>query len=245
MGAGSGERTGRAARSLRATGPSREPRASSLAAERARSEALWSIERGFFAEGFRTIAGVDEAGRGCLAGPVYAAAVVLPEEPLLLGLDDSKVLAPGIREALAPRIRRLARASGVGCATPSEIDVLGIVGATELAMRRALEALGRGGVAPDLVLVDAMRLPGLPVEQRAFVRGDSRVAAIAAASILAKTERDAAMERLDRDYPYYGFAVHRGYGTVRHQEALQRVGPSPVHRLTFDGVLPGRAAEAV
>lgn len=243
MRSGCGEKRGRAAsRGARPSEPARAPRASSLPAERRRSERLRAIEREFFAQGFRAIAGVDEAGRGCLAGPVFAAAVVLPQDALLLGLDDSKLLDPEVRDALAPRIRRAALATGVGAATSSEIDALGIVDATELAMMRALEALG---TVPDLVLVDAVHLPALRVEQRAYVRGDSRVAVIAAASILAKTERDRFMESLDREYPYYGFASHRGYATPRHQDALRRVGPSPVHRLTFDGVLPVREREAM
>lgn len=241
MGSGSGEKVSRAAPAkARAAGPPRVPRASSLSEERGRSEALRAIERAFLAEGFRTIAGVDEAGRGCLAGPVFAGAVVLPDDVLILGLDDSKLLDPGVRRDLAVRIRRVALASGVGAATSSEIDILGIVGATELAMLRALESLSGSGVVPELVLVDAVKIPGLRVEQRAYIRGDSRVSAIAAASILAKTERDLFMERLDREYPYYGFASHRGYGTPFHQEALRRIGPSPVHRLTFDGVLPAQ-----
>ncbi len=246
MGSGSREKSGRATpRTARPDGSPRAPRASSLPDERRRSEELRAIERAFLAEGFRTIAGVDEAGRGCLAGPVFAAAVVLPPDTLLLGLDDSKVLEPEVRAGLAPRIRRHAAAWGVGAATSSEIDVLGIVDASELAMVRALEALAASGVAPDLVLVDAVTIPGLRVEQRAYVHGDARVSVIAAASILAKTERDLFMEGLDRVYPYYGFASHRGYATARHQEALRRVGPCPVHRLTFDGVLPVRESETM
>jgi ribonuclease HII len=240
---GPGEKKGLAMPRTAPPASPRVARASSLLGERKRSEELRAIERAFRDEGYRFIAGVDEAGRGCLAGPVFAGAVVLPDSPVILGLDDSKVLDPRVRTALAERIRRIAVAAGVGAATSSEIDALGIVDATELAMLRALEALRASGVQPDLVLIDAVRLRGLSGEQRSFVRGDSRVSAIAAASILAKTERDRFMERLDLEYPYYGFAVHRGYGTPRHQEALRRVGPCPVHRLTFDGVLRTRPQE--
>jgi ribonuclease HII len=215
-----------------------------LRAERDRVRDLLFEEAGARSEGFGAVAGVDEVGRGSLAGPVYAAAVVLGGLAELPGLDDSKALLPEVRADLARRIRRRATAAGVGAATPAEIDALGIVPATHLAMRRALENLGASGTAPDLVLLDALRLPGLPVPQRAFVRGDARVACIAAASIVAKVERDLLMETLDRKWPVYGFAAHRGYGTPEHLGALRRHGPSPQHRLTFDGVLPARSREA-
>lgn len=200
-----------------------------------RLEGRESIAR---ASGFQCIAGIDEVGRGCLAGPVYAAAVVLRKDASVPGLDDSKVLLAEVRRELSERIRRRAAGFGIGAATPAEIDALGIVEATFLAMRRALAALKSEGLEIDLVLIDAVRLPGLSIVQEATIRGDSSIACISAASILAKTARDRFMEELHEEFPSYGFASHRGYGTREHFEALRRVGPSPVHRLSFDGVLP-------
>ena len=202
--------------------------------------ALFAIEAGSRAEGHALVAGVDEVGRGCLAGPVYAGAVVFRGDVPLMGLDDSKALLPEVRADLAPRIRRAAAGVAVGAATASEIDALGIVDATLLAMRRALENLARAGVVPTLVLFDAVRLPGLGISQRSFIRGDARVASIAAASIVAKTARDGRMGELDAVFPCYGFASHRGYATPEHIAALRRHGPSPEHRLTFDRVLVRR-----
>ena len=231
--------------SHRAAEPGRPFRRScSLAAERDRVSTLLRVEEEARASGVRVVAGVDEAGRGALAGPVYAAAVVLPAGLVLPGLDDSKALAPEVRERLALRIRSLAAAWGVGAASAREIDDLGIAPATFLAMRRALSRLEDPG--PDLVLVDGSPIPSLPLPQRAFVRGDASIACIAAASILAKTARDAVLEDLDRDRPWYGFAAHKGYGSAAHLAALRRHGPSPDHRLTFAGVLsPGRPAPTV
>ena len=194
---------------------------------------------------------MDEVGRGCLAGPVYAGAVVLDPRAEVLGLDDSKRLLPGVRQALDRRIRAHAVGIAVGLASPAEIDALGIARATELAMRRAVDGLRLAGVEPDLLLLDAVHLPGVAIEQRSFVRGDQRVAAIAAASIVAKVARDRFMDVLHRLMPYYGFDGNRGYGTAFHLAALRRHGASPVHRLTFDRVLPldghwaGRATRQV
>ena len=185
---------------------------------------------------------MDEVGRGCVAGPVYAGAVVF-EGPLSLpGLDDSKALLPEVREALAIRIREAARGAAVGAATAAEIDGIGIVAATFLAMRRALDLVRGSGGIPSLILVDAFRIPGLDVPQRAYVRGDQRVAAIAAASIVAKVARDARMDELDLRYPAYGCGSHRGYATPEHLSALRRHGPCPEHRLTFDRVVARRGA---
>jgi ribonuclease HII len=206
--------------------------------------ALFRIEGDARAEGFGLIAGVDEVGRGCLAGPVYAGAVVFGEVVPLAGLDDSKALLPEVRADLAGRIRRVAAGAGLGAATAAEIDALGIVDATLLAMRRALENAARGGAIPSLVLFDAVHMPGLDVPQRAYVRGDSRVAAIAAASVVAKAARDTHMDGLDAVFPCYGFASHRGYATPEHLAALRRHGPSPEHRLTFDRVLARHRAGA-
>ncbi len=215
-----------------------------LRAERERLERLFAIEEAARREGRRCVAGVDEVGRGCLAGPVYAAAAVFPGFEPLCGLDDSKALLPDVREDLARRIRARALGVAVCAASAVEIDAIGIVPATLLAMRRALDALRREGVVPDLVLFDAVTLPGLDAAQRSFVRGDSRVACIAAASIVAKTARDRRMDALDSAWPVYGFSSHRGYGTAAHLAALRRHGPSPEHRLTFEGVLPTSGRKA-
>jgi ribonuclease HII len=225
-------------------GPGAGRNACDLGSERERVFALFRIEEEARAQGHGLIAGVDEVGRGCLAGPVYAGAVAFERPHALLGLDDSKALLPEVRAALAARIRNVAAGAAVGAATAAEIDALGIVDATLLAMRRALEILFRAGARPSLVLFDAVRMPGLDVPQRAYIRGDARVGAIAAASVVAKAARDARMDEMDADYPCYGFASHRGYATPEHLAALRRHGPSPEHRLTFDRVLVRRRAGA-
>lgn len=183
-------------------------------------------------------AGVDEAGRGPLAGPVVAAAVMLPVRRVLNGLDDSKVLDAETRERLAGRIRARSLAWGLGWADAAEIDALNILEATFLAMRRALLALP---IRPARVRVDGNRAPsalglGLPGPIETLVRGDAEDASIAAASILAKTWRDQWMADADRHYPGYGFAVHKGYGTPVHLAALAALGPSPLHRRSFEPV---------
>lgn len=175
------------------------------------------------------VAGVDEAGRGPLAGPVTAAAVILGPEALP-GLADSKLLAPPRREHLAERIRSEAFAWAVAEASVAEIDRLNILGATLLAMERAVAALGR---PPGHVLVDGDRCPRLSCPAEAVVGGDASVAAISAASILAKQARDAVMIALDETYPGYGFARHKGYGTAEHLDRLRCLGPSPIHRRSF------------
>lgn len=219
-------------------------RASSLAAERARVAALLEREGAAYSAGARAVAGVDEAGRGALAGPVYAAAVVLPPDVEVPGLDDSKKLLEEVRESLAARIRSRASAWAVASASAAEIDAVGIAAASFLAMTRALEGLG--GPPPDLVLVDGFRIPGWRGAQEAVVKGDARIACIAAASVLAKTARDAALRALDGARPWYGFAAHKGYGSAAHLEALRRHGPSADHRMSFAGVLsPGRNASPV
>jgi len=191
----------------------------------------------------RMIAGLDEAGRGCLAGPVAAAAVILPETYDLPGLTDSKKLSPAKREHLAPRIKAQAVAWAVGFAWPLEIDRINILQASLLAMARAVLHLGR---LPTLLRIDGNqripvhRLAGwFPApRQETVVGGDLTVPAISAASIVAKTARDKLMVILARRYPGYGFEAHKGYGVVSHLEALRRLGPCPLHRLTFRGVLP-------
>jgi ribonuclease HII len=203
------------------------------ASELRRLRALYAIERSLRRAGHRRIAGVDEVGMGPLAGPVIAAAVLFTGEPRLSGLNDSKqVLAPQ-REALAVRIREVAAAVAVGQATRDEIDAVNIYQAGLLAMRRAVEQLDP---PPDVIVVDARRIPGLAVAQRALVRADAQVACVAAASIVAKVARDAHMQALDARYPGYGFARHRGYATADHLEALARLGPSPEHRRSFQPV---------
>jgi ribonuclease HII len=176
------------------------------------------------------VAGIDEAGRGPLAGPVVAAAVILDPRRPVAGLRDSKVLAPLRREELAILIRERSIAWATGSADVAEIDSLNILQATMLAMRRAVEALG---VAPEEALVDGNRCPPLACRTRAIVKGDRDIAAISAASILAKTTRDALLVELDRVYPQYGFAQHKGYGTPEHLAALERHGPCPLHRRSF------------
>ncbi|PZU55440.1 MAG: ribonuclease HII [Thauera sp.] len=177
------------------------------------------------------IAGVDEAGRGPLCGPVYAAAVILDPARPIDGLNDSKKLSEKKREALAPLIRERALAWAVGIATVEEIDRLNILHATMLAMRRAVEGLA---LPPDQVLVDGNRIPpGLTVPARAIVGGDASEAAISAASILAKTGRDHEMMALAALYPQYGIAKHKGYPTAEHLAALRAHGPSPIHRRSF------------
>lgn len=177
------------------------------------------------------IAGVDEAGRGPLCGPVYAAAVILDPARPIDGLNDSKKLSEKKREALAPLIRERALAWAVGIATVEEIDRLNILHATMLAMRRAVEGLA---VPPDQVLIDGNRVPpGLTMPARAIVGGDASEAAISAASILAKTGRDHEMMALAALYPQYGIAKHKGYPTAEHLAALRIHGPSPIHRRSF------------
>lgn len=181
-------------------------------------------------------AGLDEAGRGPLAGPVMAACVMMPPEPLILGVDDSKKLSEKRREALYEQITQTALFWQVGIATAEEIDELNILNATRLAMQRAAE-----GAPCALFLSDA--LPGLvlPGEVRSMVHGDSLCYSIAAASILAKVQRDRDMARLDADYPQYGFAQHKGYGTAAHIAALRAAGPCPEHRRSFIGNFVGKA----
>ncbi|MGE5126698.1 MAG: ribonuclease HII [Betaproteobacteria bacterium] len=178
------------------------------------------------------VAGVDEVGRGALCGPVVAAAVVLGEEFDTEGLDDSKRLTARQRERQAARIRERARAFATGVAGPAEIDAVNILQATLLAMRRAVLALP---LRPDLVLVDALTIPGLDVEQRPIVKGDAQSVSIAAASILAKVTRDALMAELDVRHPGYGLARNMGYACQDHRDALRRMGPSPIHRRSFNG----------
>lgn len=180
--------------------------------------------------GFQTVCGIDEAGRGPLAGPVFAAAVILPENCTIEGINDSKKLTPKKRDILFDKIKDGAVAYGIGFATEQEIDEINILQATFLAMKRSCDALN---ARPDLALVDGNRMPQLGVETRTIVKGDSLSASIAAASILAKVSRDRLLLQIDEIYPQYGFAKHKGYGTAFHVEMLKKYGPCPVHRKTF------------
>ena len=192
-------------------------------------------ELALVAAGHTRVAGLDEAGRGAWAGPVCAAAVVLPlDQPnlsdLLSGVRDSKRLSPAQREALVPIILEVADAVGVGWATPSEVDGLGIVSATRQAFGRAVSRLD-GQV--DALVVDYVRLPGIDLPQRALPKADLHCLSVAAASIIAKVERDRLMVALDSDFPGYGLARHKGYGTRQHREALVRLGPCSIHRMSW------------
>ncbi|OGO33598.1 MAG: ribonuclease HII [Chloroflexi bacterium RBG_16_54_18] len=194
----------------------------------------FSFESQLWGKGIRFIAGVDEAGRGALAGPVSAGALVLPPDPEiqhhLKGMHDSKKHTRGQREEFAGKIRELALACAVGYASAAEIDRLGILPATRLAIQNALSQLG---LEPDHLLVDYIALPGCNIPQISIVKGDESSLSIAGASILAKVARDDLMRQLDRLYPEYGFAAHKGYGTQAHRAMLSRLGPCPVHRLSF------------
>jgi len=189
-----------------------------------------SRQRGLPLFGHSPVTGVDEAGRGPLAGPVVAAAVTLSGGAVLSGLGDSKTLVESARLRLATEIRRVAIGWAVAWADPAEIDVLNILNATLLAMRRAVAGLA---VPPGHVLVDGNRCPRLSCTVDAVVGGDASVPAISAASILAKVTRDALMAGLDDRYPGYGFAGHKGYPTRAHVESLRRLGPTPIHRRSF------------
>jgi ribonuclease HII len=193
-----------------------------------------SFEQALWAAGLERVAGVDEAGRGALAGPVAAGAVIFPPQPgladQLIGVRDSKQMSPTERQDWAPRLREMALAWGVGLASAAEIDELGILPATRLAAWRALQQLA---IQPTHLLVDYLQLPGVPLPQTALVKGDARALSIAAASILAKTSRDAILCELDGRWPGYGFAQHKGYGTPAHLRALGQLGPCPEHRRTF------------
>ncbi len=191
---------------------------------------MWEIEQRHFDSGVRLICGVDEAGRGPLAGPVCAAAVILPPNIEIPGLDDSKKLSDKRRRELVPVIQEHAVAYGIAFADHLEIDEINILQATLLAMERAIAQLA---VKPELALIDGNRQKdfGLPVET--VIHGDSLSASIAAASVLAKVTRDDYMLQMAQEYPQYGFDIHKGYGTKAHYAALAQVGPCPIHRMTF------------
>ncbi len=213
----------------RRDGKTKDRRARTLRRKR-RLRALLCLERDLWERGLTRVAGLDEAGVGPLAGPVVAAAVVFPPGVGILGVDDSKTLSPEERLALADEIRARAAEYALGRVEPPEIDRLNIYWAGVEAMRRALAALS---TPPEHLLVDARRVPGFEGPQNRVVRGDARCHAIAAASILAKTERDRMMAEYDAEYPGYGFAAHKGYPTAEHRDAIRRLGPCSIHRRSF------------
>jgi len=199
-----------------------------------------SFENELWQRGCRYVAGIDEAGRGALAGPVCAAAVILPSvrvdlNSILAGVNDSKKLTPSQREQWAACLPQIALACAVASASAEEIDRIGILPATRLAAQRAIQALSS---APDHLLLDYLLLPSIHLPQTPLVKGDARSLSIAAASILAKTYRDAQLRTLDQEYTGYGFAAHKGYGTTRHLAALVTLGPSPIHRRSFAPLRP-------
>ena len=191
---------------------------------------MWEIEQGYYDRGIRLVCGVDEAGRGPLAGPVCAAAVILPENVEIPGLNDSKKLSDKRRRELFPVIKEKAIAYAIAFADHNEIDEINILQATYLAMERAINQLP---VKPEAALIDGNRAKdfGIPVET--VVHGDSRSASIAAASILAKVTRDDHMLLMAEEYPGYSFEIHKGYGTKAHYEALEKLGACPIHRMSF------------
>lgn len=191
---------------------------------------LWEFEEKYYDQGFRYVCGVDEAGRGPLAGPVCAAAVILPPHIDIPGLNDSKKLSDKRRRELLPIIKDAAIAYGIAFADEKEIDEINILQATFLAMERAVSQLS---AKPDILLIDGNREKdfGTPVET--IVKGDSRSASIAAASVLAKVTRDDYLLQMAEQYPEYGFEIHKGYGTKAHYSALEKFGPCPLHRMTF------------
>ena len=191
---------------------------------------MWLIEKSHFEKGITCLCGVDEAGRGPLAGPVCAAAVILPPYVQIPGLDDSKKLTDKRRRELFPIIKEQALAYGIAFADHKEIDDINILQATYLAMERAMNALS---VKPELALIDGNRAKDFGIPVQTVVKGDSLSASIAAASILAKVTRDDYMLQMDKEFPGYGFEIHKGYGTKAHYQALHELGPCPIHRMTF------------
>jgi len=195
---------------------------------------MGALERDLRANGFAAVAGTDEVGRGCLAGPVVAAAVILSDEAVLPRLDDSKKLGSADLRSISCRILASARAVAVGVVDAGTIDRINILEASKLAMRQAVESLQ---VRPDALLLDAVYLHTLIVPQLPIVKGDSRSVSIAAASIVAKVYRDSLMESYHELYPHYDFVNNVGYGTAKHCKALEEYGPSPIHRRGFRGVI--------
>ena len=206
------------------------------------SAPTYAEEAALIESGYAIIAGVDEVGRGTLAGPVVAGAAILPLHPRgdwLSGVRDSKMLTPLQREASVHAMEAASVTMRTGAATSREIDSIGIVEATRIAMARAIEALP---IRPQFLLLDALLLPSVDVPQRAIIKGDAKCLSIAAASVVAKVSRDAMMRDADATYPGYGFSQHKGYATRQHLDALEQLGPCDIHRFTFAPVR--RLAEA-
>ena len=193
-------------------------------------EQMSEYEKKFRARGLKLIAGMDEAGRGPLAGPVVAACVILDPERPVYGVNDSKKLSPKRRAELKAEIEKKALAIGVGIVDEKTIDEINILEATKLAMKQAVQNLG---VLPEILLIDALTPKDLPIPQEGIIKGDAKSVSIAAASIIAKETRDAMLMELDQQYPEYGFASHKGYGTPQHIQAIKEYGPLPVHRRSF------------
>lgn len=193
-----------------------------------------AIEQSLWITGLTRLAGIDEAGRGAWAGPVSAGVVILPPELSLLdtlhGVRDSKLMTPLQRENWVPFIQQSSLAWGVGFASAGEIDEIGILPATRLAVLRALQTLS---ISPEHLVTDYLKLPEIPIPQTPLIKGDRRCLSIAAASVLAKTSRDALMRQLGSEFPAYGFARHKGYGTRQHQEAIRKYGLCAIHRYSF------------
>lgn len=204
-------------------------RAKALFQELERLDGMRVFEKKYSPQ-YLQICGIDEAGRGPLAGPVVAGACILPEDAQILYLNDSKKLSAKKRELLYDEICEKAVAYSIGIASPQRIDEINILQATYEAMQQAVAGLS---VTPDLLLVDAVRIPDVPMKQVGIVQGDAKSVSIAAASILAKVTRDRMMLELDSAYPEYGFAKHKGYGSAMHIQAIKKYGPSPIHRKTF------------
>ncbi len=199
--------------------------------EMERLSSMVEFEEEFYKKGYGVIAGVDEAGRGPLAGDVYAAAVIFERGTVIEGLNDSKKISPKKRDMLFDTIKEKALSYSLGVATVSEIEELDILNATFLAMRRAIEGLS---VKPEFIMVDGnQRIRGLELAHEPVIKGDSLSMSIAAASILAKVSRDRYMEEMAEKYPEYEFSSHKGYGTARHSELIRKFGPCPIHRLSF------------
>lgn len=201
-----------------------------LKAEKERVDTLLSRERELHAQGIMYVGGIDEAGRGPLVGPVVASCVILPDDFFLPYLNDSKKVTEKRREELFPQIIESAVSVGIGLSTPAEIDEINILNATYKAMKRAIEAMD---IKPQMVINDAVHIPGLSIPQESVVKGDAKVACISAASVMAKVSRDHVMREYDRIVPEYGFKKHKGYPTKAHYEALEKYGVLPIYRHTF------------
>jgi ribonuclease HII len=201
--------------------------------ERQRIRSLQKYEEEAYKKGFKYIVGIDEVGRGPLAGPVVAAAVVLPRKTYIAGVDDSKKLSPGKRKQLAAQIKEVALTWAVAAINPPFLDDINILNATREAMGMAVAELNP---RPDFLLIDALKLPDIHIEQQSLIKGDSLSFSIACASILAKVERDASMDALELIHPGYGFSKNKGYATREHIQALMVKGPCPIHRRSFEPV---------